>query len=359
MKILITGSAGFIGFFTVKHFLKAGYQVVGLDNINDYYDINLKYDRLRETGIKVEELTWNTICKSTVYPNYSFYLADLIDKVFIDRLFEEEHFDLVCNLAAQAGVRFSISHPYSYINSNVIGFLNILEACRYFPVKHLVYASSSSVYGLSEKVPNSEIDQVDSPISLYAATKKSNELMAYCYSKLYNVPSTGLRFFTVYGPWGRPDMAPYHFMDSIINKKPINVFNKGRLARDFTYIDDIIEGLSVVLNHPPIDKVPFKIYNIGRGKPVQLLDLIATIENVTGKTALKNLIEMQPGDVYQTYADTNALERDMHYQPQTTIHEGIFKLYEWYITYVLSGVTARKDNTESKLLTPNYLEPIR
>ena len=271
--------------------------------------------------------------QSLNYPNYRFFKADLLDKEFIDILFAREHFDIVCNLAAQAGVRYSIENPYAYINSNIIGFMNILEACRFYPVKHLVYASSSSIYGMNKKVPYSESDKVDFPVSLYAASKKSNELMAFAYSKLYNIPSTGVRFFTVYGPWGRPDMAPYIFMDSIINQKPINLFNHGNLSRDFTYIDDIIEGLSVIIDHAPIDEIPYKVYNIGAGKPVQLLDFIAAIEKVTGKTAVKKMVEMQPGDVFQTYADTTALEQELHFKPQISIQEGISKLYDWYIAY--------------------------
>jgi UDP-glucuronate 4-epimerase len=266
-------------------------------------------------------------------PIYRFIKADLQDKVFIDKLFANEHFDVVCHLAAQAGVRHSIENPYAYINSNIIGFMNILEACRFYPVKHLVYASSSSVYGMNKKVPYSESDQVDSPVSLYAASKRSNELMAHTYSKLYNIPVTGVRFFTVYGPWGRPDMAPFLFMDSIVNQKPIKVFNYGKLSRDFTYIDDIIEGLSVIINHAPVGEIPNKIYNIGAGRPVQLLDFIVAIENVTGKTAIKQMVEMQPGDVYQTYADTTALEQELHYKPHISILEGISKLYNWHLSY--------------------------
>ena len=333
MKILVTGAAGFIGFHTVKHFAEKGNRVVGIDNINNYYDVELKYARLAETGIRKELIKNHQSVQSTVNPNYRFIKADLQDKVFIDKLFANEHFDVVCHLAAQAGVRHSIDNPYAYINSNIIGFMNILEACRFYPVKHLVYASSSSVYGLNKKVPYSESDMVDSPVSLYAASKKSNELMAHTYSKLYNIPTTGVRFFTVYGPWGRPDMAPFLFMDSIVNQKPIKVFNYGKLSRDFTYIDDIIEGLSVIIDHAPIGEIPYKIYNIGAGKPVQLLDFIAAIENVTGKTAIKRMVEMQPGDVYQTYADTTALEQELHYKPHISVQEGINKLYDWYAAY--------------------------
>ncbi len=333
MKILITGAAGFIGYYAVKHFAEKGNRVVGIDNINNYYDVGLKYARLAETGIRKELVQNHQSVQSIEYPNYRFVKADLQDKVFIDKLFANEHFDVVCHLAAQAGVRHSIDNPYAYINSNITGFMNILEACRFNPVKHLVFASSSSVYGLNTKVPYTESDMVDSPVSLYAATKKSNELMAHAYSKLYNIPTTGVRFFTVYGPWGRPDMAPFLFMDSIVNQKPIKVFNHGILSRDFTYIGDIIEGLSAIIDQAPITLTPYKIYNIGRGKPVQLLDFIAAIEKVTGKSAIKKMVEMQHGDVYQTFANTTELEKDLNYKPHTPIHEGINKLYRWYIDY--------------------------
>ena len=334
MKILVTGSAGFIGFYTVKHFVELGYQVVGLDNLNEYYDIELKYGRLKETGIAREDVKENEPAKSVIYPNYRFFKADLTDKVFIDQLFEVEQFDQVCNLAAQAGVRYSINNPYSYINSNVVGFLNILEACRFNPVKHLIYASSSSVYGLNKKVPFSESDKVDTPVSLYAASKKTNELMAHSYSKLFGIPTTGLRFFTVYGPWGRPDMAPFLFMDAIANHRPIEVYNHGLLMRDFTYIDDVVRGLSAVMNYPPEAEVPYKIYNIGRGKPMKLPDFIAEIESVTGNSAVKKMTGMQDGDVYQTYADTSQLEYDVHFIPRINIHEGIKRFYNWYVDYV-------------------------
>ncbi|MGE5427524.1 MAG: NAD-dependent epimerase/dehydratase family protein [Methylococcaceae bacterium] len=333
MNILVTGAAGFIGFHTVKHFTENGDHVVGIDNLNNYYDVELKYDRLTESGINKELITNHHAVQSTVNPNYRFIKADLLDKGFIDRLFVKERFDVVCHLAAQAGVRHSIDNPYAYIDSNITGFLNILEACRFYPVKHLMYASSSSVYGMNDKVPYSESDKVDTPVSLYAASKRSNELMAHSYSKLYNIPTTGVRFFTVYGPWGRPDMAPFLFMDSIINQKPIKVFNHGKLSRDFTYIDDIINGLSVIIDNPPTSEIPYKIYNIGAGKPVQLLDFISAIENVTGKMAIKQMTEMQPGDVYHTYADTRALEQELHYKPHISIQEGINKLYHWYATY--------------------------
>ena len=260
MKILVTGAAGFIGFYTVKYFAERGDDVVGLDNINDYYDVELKYARVAATGLEKSKITDGELVTSALYSNYRFIKADLTNKALIDSLFQKEKFDVVCNLAAQAGVRYSIENPYAYVNSNVLGFLNILEACRHFPVKHLVYASSSSVYGLNEKTPYSEEDKVDSPVSLYAATKRADELMAHSYAKLYNIPSTGLRFFTVYGPWGRPDMAPIMFMKAVVHDEPIKVFNYGKLYRDFTYIDDIIEGMAAVINSaPPSGTVPQKI----------------------------------------------------------------------------------------------------
>ncbi len=334
MKILVTGAAGFIGYHVVKHFAEKGNRVVGIDNINNYYDVDLKYARLTVTGIDRQSISDHRAVQSSEYPNYRFIKADLQDKVFIDNLFETEHFDMVCHLAAQAGVRHSIENPYAYINSNIIGFMNILEACRLNPVKHLVYASSSSVYGMNTKVPYSETDQVDTPVSLYAASKKSNELMAHTYSKLYNIPTTGVRFFTVYGPWGRPDMAPYLFMNSILNQTPITVFNQGNLSRDFTYIDDIVNGLSLVINHPSSDEIPYKIYNIGAGQPIRLLDFINTIENVTGKSALKKMVGMQNGDVYKTYADTTRLERDFRFKPSVSVFEGICRFYDWFVEYM-------------------------
>ncbi len=333
MKILITGAAGFIGFHAVKHFAEKGNRVVGIDNINDYYDVRLKYARLTETGIRKELIQNHQSQQSIEYPNYRFIKADLLDKQFIDNLFECEHFDVICNLAAQAGVRYSIEEPKAYIDSNIHGFFNILEACRIYRVKHLVYASSSSVYGMNRKVPYRETDLVDSPVSLYAASKKSNELMAHAYSKLYNIPTTGVRFFTVYGPWGRPDMAPYLFMNAIMNQSRIKVFNHGKLSRDFTYIDDIIAGLSAIIDFPPTKDLPYRIYNIGSGKPIRLLDFIAVIEKVTGKKAIKEMVDMQDGDVYRTYADTSMLEHDLNYKPNTAIQEGINQLYKWYINY--------------------------
>ena len=333
MKILVTGAAGFIGFHAVKHFAENGDRVVELDNINNYYDVDLKYDRLKETGINKAQIQNHKAVQSVTYPNYLFFKADILDKEFIDELFAHEHFDVVCNLAAQAGVRYSIENPYAYIDTNIVGFLNILEACRFHPVKHLVFASSSSVYGMNTKIPHSESDQVDKPASLYAASKKSNELMAHAYSKLYHIPSTGVRFFTVYGPWGRPDMAPYIFMDSIVNQKPIDVFNHGNLLRDFTYINDIIDGLAAIIGKVPTGEIPYEIYNIGNGKPVILFNFIAAIENATGQKSIKRMLEMQDGDVFQTFADTCKLEHDLNYKPSTSIQEGINRMFHWYKSY--------------------------
>lgn len=332
-KILVTGAAGFIGFYLVKRLLERGDKVVGIDNINDYYDVSLKYGRLKETGIARKDIVDGIPLQSNLYSNYRFIKLDLIERDEISSLFENEKFDVVCNLAGQAGVRYSIDHPFSYIESNVVGFANVLEACRRHKVGHFVYASSSSIYGLNEKIPYSEEDQVDRPVSLYAATKKSNELMAHSYSNLYHLPTTGVRFFTVYGPWGRPDMAPYLFMESIMKGNSIKVFNNGNLERDFTYIDDIIQGVEKLIDAPAVDQTPYKIYNIGHSIPVNLMDFIRTIEQVTGKEAIKEYVGMQPGDVYRTYADTRRLEKDFGYKPQTSIQEGINKFYEWYVKY--------------------------
>lgn len=338
MKVLVTGAAGFIGSYTVKALAGQGNEVVGLDNINSYYDVQLKYDRLAESGIEKERIADRAAVQSSVFPSYRFIKLDLTDREGLTRLFETERFDVVVNLAAQAGVRYSIENPYAYIESNVVGFLNLLECCRHYPVQHLVYASSSSVYGLNEKIPYSETDKADTPVSLYAATKKSNELMAHAYSKLYNIPTTGVRFFTVYGPWGRPDMAPCLFMKAILNGEPIKVFNNGQMRRDFTYIDDIIEGLMKIIAHPSKKEIPFYIYNIGNSAPVELMDFISVIEKTAGKTAVKQMMGMQPGDVVCTYADTSRLEEDFGYKPATSIEEGIGKFYDWYVKYFQPAV---------------------
>ena len=336
MKILVTGTAGFIGYFLAKQLLKNGDTVIGIDNINDYYDVNLKLDRLKDTGI-TGTIDYNRSIKSDTYKNYTFIKINLEDKDSILSLFEHEKFDIVVHLAAQAGVRYSLENPHAYINSNVCGFLNILEACRFHPVKHLVYASSSSVYGLNVKMPFSVEDSVDHPISLYAATKKSNELMAHTYSHLYKIPVTGLRFFTVYGPWGRPDMACFLFANAITAGKEIKLFNNGDMMRDFTYIDDIIEGVVRVMKKIPEPNkdlgVPYKIYNIGNNCPVKLMDFVEIMEKAFGSQAEKVFLSMQPGDVYATYADVDALKADVGFSPDTPIEKGILKFAEWYKDY--------------------------
>lgn len=317
-KILVTGAAGFIGSKLAYELAKRGDEVVGVDNLNDYYDVRLKEGRLQEFG-----------------NGWTFVKMSIDDKEKLDALFEKEHFHSVVNLAAQAGVRYSITNPYSYMQSNLVGFLNILEACRHYDVKHLVFASSSSVYGMNTKVPYSEDDRVDTPVSLYAASKKSNELMAHCYSKLYGFSCIGLRFFTVYGPWGRPDMSPMLFANALRDGKPIKVFNNGDMIRDFTYIDDIVEGTIRAIDHP-LDanecpnRVAYKIYNIGCSHPVKLMDFIREIEMAYGKEAEKIYLPMQPGDVYQTNADTTKLETEIGYAPKWNLHEGIREFMEWY-----------------------------
>ena len=341
MKILITGTAGFIGFHVVNRLIARGDEVIGLDSINDYYDVNLKYGRLAVVGIEREKIEYNKLVKSTKYDNYKFIQLNLEDMENIFKLFKEEKFDKVCHLAAQAGVRYSLTNPYAYIDSNIVGHMNILEAVRYNGVKALSYASSSSVYGLNQKQPFSTDDNVDHPISLYAATKKCDELMSHTYSYLYNIPTTGLRFFTVYGPWGRPDMALFKFVKNILEDKEIDVYNYGNMQRDFTYIDDIVEGIIRVIDNPPKgntkwnglpseSKAPYKVYNIGNGSPVKLMDFIEAIEEELGKKAKKNLLPMQPGDVPSTYADTTHLQEDVGYKPNTPIKYGIKKFIEWY-----------------------------
>lgn len=347
MKILVTGTAGFIGFHLAQKLIERGDEVVGLDNINDYYEPSLKYDRLGDTGIEKDAVEYNKLLKSTIYPNYRFIKLDLKDKDKLFRLFESGNFDRVCHLAAQAGVRYSITHPYAYLDSNMIGFMNIIEACRHNQIEHLTYASSSSVYGMNESMPFSTHDNVDHPISLYAASKKSNELIAHTYSHLYDLPTTGLRFFTVYGPWGRPDMALFLFTKAILNNQQIDVYNNGNMQRDFTYIDDIIEGVVRVIDHPPSGNPdwrgdspdpasspsPYRIYNIGNNNPVHLMDFIGAIEEETGREAKKNFMPMQPGDVYKTWADVNDLIEDFVYRPRTDIREGVKKFVDWYRAY--------------------------
>ena len=330
MKILITGAAGFIGHKMVKVLSEEGSEVVGLDSINDYYSVDLKYSRLADNGIAREDIEDGILVQSRTIPGYRFVRMDLTDREGIDRLFRTEGFTHVLNLAGQAGVRYSIENPYSYVQSNVVGFLNILEGCRHHGLPRLVYASSSSVYGMDPHVPFKETDRTDSPVSLYAATKKSEEAMSYAYSKLYHLQTVGLRFFTVYGPWGRPDMAPYKFMKAIDNDEEIQVFNHGNMLRDFTYIDDIAEGVRLVLHSDNYEEIPYRIYNIGNSEPVRLLDFIKTIEAVTGHKARMRMLDMQPGDVVRTYADTSLLQHDFGYKPSTTIADGISNLYAWY-----------------------------
>lgn len=330
MKILITGSAGFIGFHLVRYLVDFETNIVGIDNINDYYDVNLKYDRLKECGIEVKQ--GKDFNYSTIYSNYKFIKGDIADKKLIDILFAEEKFDLVINLAAQAGVRYSIENPYAYASSNLMGFLNILEACRNYHCTKLIYASSSSVYGNSDDIPFQESQNVDSPVSFYAATKKSNELMAYTYSNLFGLDTVGLRFFTVYGSWGRPDMAPMLFAKEIISDGCIKVFNQGDLSRDFTYIDDIIVGIYKVVNN--IDDIKgADIYNIGHGVPVKLLDFIKILEKTLGMSVRKKFVGMQDGDVKITYADTNKIARKFGYVSTTALEEGIMVFAEWYKKY--------------------------
>ena len=314
MKILVTGAAGFIGSKLAWSLARRGDDVVGIDNFNDYYDVRLKQARVKEFGLSVQTM-------------------DIADKPALDALFAAEKFDKVVNLAAQAGVRYSITNSYAYLQSNLVGFLNILEACRHFDVKHLVYASSSSVYGLNAAVPFQENGQTDKPVSLYAATKKSDELMAHAYCKLYGIAMTGLRYFTVYGPWGRPDMSPMLFASAISRGEPIRVFNNGDMLRDFTYIDDIVEGtIRCIDREPEPDEngLPYRVYNIGCGHPVKLMDFISELEQAMGHEAQKVFLPMQPGDVYQTHADTTLLEREVGYKPQVQLHEGIRRFVEWF-----------------------------
>tara|TARA_B100000963_G_scaffold31041_1_gene22994 strand:+ start:6321 stop:7343 length:1023 start_codon:yes stop_codon:yes gene_type:complete len=333
-KILLTGVAGFIGFHCCSKLLNLGYLVYGIDNINDYYDINLKYARLEELGLKKHEakVHLNEV-KSIKFNNLKFKRIDLSDNDEIDILFQNQKFDMVCNLAAQAGVRYSIDNPNAYINSNINGFLNILEGCRKYNVKHLVYASSSSVYGKNKKIPFEITDNVDNPISLYAATKKSNELMAHTYGHLFGFKTTGLRFFTVYGPWGRPDMAYYLFANAITKNKPIKVFNNGNMRRDFIYIDDIILGIVGILEKNVDNRHHYKIYNIGNNKTENIEDLIKLIEKNIGKKAVKKMYPIQPGDVPTTFANVDALKNDIGYTPNTSIEDGLKKFIDWFMKY--------------------------
>ncbi len=343
-KILITGTAGFIGFHLAKKLLERGDEVVGLDSINDYYDLRVKHGRLNECGIDIKKVEYGQLVSSSNFSHYRFIQLQLEDADNLNKLFATEKFDKVINLAAQAGVRYSLENPRAYIDSNIIGFVNILEACRYNEVKHLSYASSSSVYGLNETMPFSIHHNVDHPISLYAASKKSNELMAHTYSHLFNLPTTGLRFFTVYGPWGRPDMALFLFTKAIIDGKPINIFNNGEMSRDFTYVDDIVEGVIRVNDNPPkgnpqwngknpdpgTAKAPYTVYNIGNNSPVKLMDFISIIEKSLGTEAKKNFMPMQAGDVAATYADVEDLINNLGYKPSTSLEHGVGEFIKWY-----------------------------
>ena len=330
MKVLVTGIAGFIGFHVAKRLLDEGYEVVGFDNLNDYYDVQLKIDRLKE--LQVENLENNWISKNS---KLKFLKADLLDKEVLMNLFRDEKFDYVIHLAAQAGVRYSLDAPQKYIDSNITGFLNVLECCRNYPVKHLVFASSSSVYGLNSKVPFSTDDRTDSPISLYAASKKTNELMAHTYSHLFKIPTTGLRFFTVYGPWGRPDMAMHLFTEAIINGQPIKVFNNGDMSRDFTYVDDIVESIMRLIHlAPDNEQLPMNLFNIGNNKPEKLTDFIEEIERTTSKNSMREFLPLQAGDVEITYADVKSLIEYIKYKPQTSIKVGVKKYINWYKKYI-------------------------
>ena len=332
MKVLVTGAAGFIGMHLSKRLLERGDEVVGIDNLNDYYDVQLKHDRLKQ----LED-----------YDNFTFIKMDMADRDAMDKLFRTHGFNRVMNLAAQAGVRYSLQNPHAYVDSNLVGFVNILEGCRHTNVEHLVYASSSSVYGANTNMPFSVHDNVDHPVSLYAASKKSGELMAHTYSHLYGLPTTGLRFFTVYGPWGRPDMSPSLFAGAILRGEPINVFNEGKMQRDFTYIDDIVEGVVRVIDkvaEPAVDfdtsmpdpatsYAPYRVYNIGNNEPVQLMEFIETIENAVGKKAEKNMMGMQDGDVVATYANIDSLYDAVGFKPETLLKDGIQKFVDWYKNY--------------------------
>jgi UDP-glucuronate 4-epimerase len=342
--ILITGGAGFIGYWLSERLLAEGWQVVGLDNINDYYDVRLKYARLSELGVETDGSVWNELIPSTKHASYRFVRMRMEDGENLAALFDSVAFGVVCNLGAQAGVRYSIENPMAYVNSNIVGFTHILEQSRKHSVEHLVYASSSSVYGLNASMPFSTHDGVNHPVSFYAATKKSNELMAHVFSKLYALPTTGLRFFTVYGPWGRPDMSPMLFADAIMHAKTLKVFNNGDMGRDFTYIGDIIEGVVRVIDRPATpsaswdalnpdpatSSAPYRIYNIGSSAPVRLMDYIETLEDALGKKAQKEFLPMQPGDVLNTFCDVSDLENEFSYKPQTTLKSGLEAFARWY-----------------------------
>ena len=333
-KVLVTGTAGFIGFHLAGRLLQECYTVVGLDVVNDYYDVNLKYARLAEHGIDKSQIIYNQLIQSRKFDKYSFIQLDLADHDTVVEFIQEQQFDYVVNLAAQAGVRYSLENPRAYTHSNIDGFLSILEGCRYSGVKHLVYASTSSVYGLNTEMPLSEDQKTDKPMALYAATKKANELMAHSYSHLFKLPTTGLRFFTVYGPWGRPDMALFLFADAILQDKPINVFNHGNMVRDFTYVDDIVESITRLIPKPAPenqDKVPCQVFNIGNSSPVKLMAYIEALEEVLGKTAQKNFMDIQAGDVPATHADITKLEEYVNFRPKTSVEDGVNRFVNWYL----------------------------
>lgn len=347
MKVLVTGIAGFIGFHVSKRLLDMGYEVLGFDNLNDYYDVNLKFARLHELGLDRHKIRLAEKTRSVKYGGLTFIKLSLEDRVGVETLFQKEKFDYVCHLAAQAGVRYSLENPHGYIESNIVGFLNILEGCRHNSIKHLVFASSSSVYGLNSKMPLSVTSSVDHPVSLYAVTKKSNELMAHSYSHLFSLPTTGLRFFTVYGPWGRPDMSPILFASAITKGESIKVFNHGKMLRDFTYIDDIVDGVVNVLFSPacaqdnwdtfnpnPASSIaPYRIYNIGNSRPVELMSFIEKIEFALGKKAVKDMLPMQDGDVLKTFADISEMKRDFNYSPKTSLEQGVANFVNWFRDY--------------------------
>jgi UDP-glucuronate 4-epimerase len=334
-KILVTGTAGFIGFHLAERLIKEGYDVYGLDEINDYYDINLKFARLTEHGILIDkEADCGSITKSNKYPNYKFIRLDLAEHDAVVQFMNEQMFDYVVNLAAQAGVRYSIDNPRAYTHSNIDGFLSVLEGARYSKVKHLIYASTSSVYGLNTEMPLSESQMTDRPMALYAATKKANELFAHSYSHLFDLPTTGLRFFTVYGPWGRPDMALFLFADAMLKDEPINVFNHGKMIRDFTYVDDIVESIARLIPLPSPqnqDGVPCQVFNIGNSAPVELIQYIEALEKALGKTAKKNFMDIQAGDVPATHADVSKLEEYVNFRPQTSVEDGVQRFVNWYL----------------------------
>lgn len=348
MNILVTGVAGFIGFHLSVRLVNSGFNVFGIDNINDYYDVNLKYSRLKELGIDKDDIKENEIIKSITFKNFKFSKVDLYNYDNLEKVFDNESFDIVVNLAAQAGVRYSLINPFAYTKSNIEGFLNILELSKKFSIKHLIYASSSSVYGLNSKMPLSTKDDCNHPISLYAATKKSNELMAHSYSSIYNLPTTGLRFFTVYGPWGRPDMALFLFVDAIFKNKSMTVYNNGEMIRDFTYVDDITKSIELLVKSPPpssnnnwnsfkpdpsYSSSPYKIFNIGNSSPVNLNDYINEIENQIGKKALRKNMEIQPGDVLKTHSDVDELYSFIDFKPKTSVAQGIKNFVQWYKKY--------------------------